>query len=153
MTQDQRPTKPTQQSPEKGNEIDPRQKEPIGPGGDRAGIDQPGAVTSKNPGHTNPSHNTPGHTRQDEPGQQELGQPGQAQTQSYPGVKGPKALNLQHDSDMDRKQVAQVEGGAETRVGNAQSGLKPHEATSSPLQPGDDSPGRVGKSKESRNDQ
>src|SRR5690554_4295126 len=97
MQQDQKPAKPSQHNPEEGNATDPRRKEPIGPGGDRAGIDEPGTPARKNPGHANPSHNTPGHTRRDEPRQRDLGRPGQGQTQSYPGIKGPKALDLQQD--------------------------------------------------------
>lgn len=113
MNQNRKPTKPSQQNPEQGNEIDPIQREPIGPGGDHAGIDKPGAPTKKNPGHTNPSHNTPGHVRRDQPRQQEQGQPGQEQTQSYPGIKGPKTRELQRDSAIDRDEAEQVKDNAE----------------------------------------
>lgn len=120
MQQDSKPAKPSQQDPEKGNEIDPRQKEPYGPEGYRSGIDDPGSPTSKNPGHTNPSHNTPGHIRQDQPGQQDAGQPGQDQTQSYPGIKGPKARDLQQDSAIDAKEVEQVKGGVKKTENTSQ---------------------------------
>jgi hypothetical protein len=53
------------QDPEKGNELNPRLKEPASPGLYLSGMDEPGKPTKKNPGHTNPSHNTPGHVRQD----------------------------------------------------------------------------------------
>jgi hypothetical protein len=105
MTQNHKPEPPSQQDPEKGNDIDPRQKEPASPGQYRSGIDGPGTPSKKNPGHTNPAHNTPGHARQDEPGQQDPGQPGQGRTQSYPGTKGPAAQALQEDSAMDKKQA------------------------------------------------
>ena len=114
MEQDRKPPKPSQQDPEQGNKTDPRLKEPYGPEGYRSGIDDPGAPTKKNPGHTNPAHNTPGQMRQDESGQQDLGQPGQGQTQSYPGIKGPKARELQHDSAIDRKEVEEVEKDVDT---------------------------------------
>lgn len=95
MDQDKKAAKPSQQDPEQGNEVDPRLKEPYGPEGYRSGVDEPGVPTSKNPGQTNPARNTPGKMRQDEPGQQDKGKPGQDQTMSYPGVKGPEALELQ----------------------------------------------------------
>lgn len=125
MTQDQKPEHPSQQDPGQGNEIDPRQKEPIGPGGDRGGIDKPGAPTSKNPGHTNPSHNTPGHTRQDQPGQQDKGTPGQGQTQSYPGIKGPATHDLEQDNAMDKQEAEQVKHSAEKKGGTDQNELHP----------------------------
>jgi hypothetical protein len=105
MTAKQKSDRPAQQNPEQGNEIDPRLKEPASPGQYRSGIDGPGESSKKNPGHTNPAHNTPGHDRQDEPGQQDKGHPGQGQTQSYPGIKGPEAHALQQDSAMDKKQA------------------------------------------------
>lgn len=114
MEQDRKPTKPSQQGPEQGNEIDPRLKEPYGPEGYRSGIDDPGAPTKKNPGHANPAHNTPGQMRQDQSGQQDLGQPGQGQTQSYPGIKGPKARELQHDSAIDKEEVKAVKKNVDT---------------------------------------
>lgn len=111
MKQDHKPAKPSQQDPEQGNEINPSLKEPYGPAGFRSGMDDPGPPTKKNPGHTNPSHNTPGHVRQDQVGQQEPGEPGQGETQSYPGIKGPKARDLQHDSAIDKAEVESVRSG------------------------------------------
>lgn len=105
MTQNQKPKTPSQQDPEQGNEIDPRLKEPVGPGQQQSALDEPGHPRKKNPGHANPAHNTPGHTRQNQPGQQDPGQAGQGQTQSYPGIKGPKARALQEDSPPDKQQV------------------------------------------------
>lgn len=102
MKQDQKPENPSQQDPEQGNKIDPRLKEPVGPGQHHSDIGEPG---KKNPGHANPAHNTPGHTRQNQPGQQDPGQPGQGQTQSYPGIKGPKARALQEDSASAKEQA------------------------------------------------
>ncbi len=125
MEQDKKAARPSQTNPEQGNEVDPRQKEPYGPGGDRGGIDDPGSPAKKNPGQTNPAHNTPSRMRQDQAGQQDLGQPGQDQTQSYPGTKGPKTHDLQQDSAIDAKEAAQVKGGVNTkkqsagRAGNA----------------------------------
>lgn len=116
MDQNKKPVKPSQQDPEQGNNVDPRLKEPYGPEGYRSGIDDPGSPTGNNPGHTNPAHNTPGQVRQDQPGQQDRGQPGQAQTQSYPGIKGPKARDLQQDSTIDKEQVREVRGGVEKNV-------------------------------------
>lgn len=103
MTQDHTPKKPPRQDPEKGNEADPRLKEPYGPEGYRSGREEPGHPTKKNPGHANPAHNTPGQVRQNQPGQQERGHPDQGQTQSYPGLKGPKTAALQNDEAMDRE--------------------------------------------------
>src|SRR5690606_12027454 len=120
MSNDQKPAKPSQQNPEQDNAINPRLKEPIGPGGDRGGVDEPGSSASKNPGQTNPAHNTPRHVREDHARQHDLGQPGQGQTQSYPGVKGPKAHELRHDSDIDREGVEQVRGAPETRINERQ---------------------------------
>lgn len=128
MTQDQKPANPSQQNP-----------------------DLPGNQGKKNAGHTNPAHNTPGQTRQDQPGQQDLGQPGQDETQSYPGIKGPKARDLQQDSAIDKQEAEQVKGGAKTRVDSGQSNPNPQAAPSSPLKPKDDTPVPLGK--ESRNDQ
>ncbi len=105
MKQDQRPGKPSQQDPERGNKIDPRLKEPYGPEGYRSGIDDPGHPTKKNPGHTNPTHNAPGHIRQNQPGQQDPGHPGQGQTQSYPGIKGAKARELQQDKPLKKEET------------------------------------------------
>ncbi|MCC2597480.1 hypothetical protein LKR43_14165 [Pusillimonas sp. MFBS29] len=70
---------------------------------------------SSNPGQANPAHNTPRHLRKDEAGQHDKGEPGQGQTQSYPGVKGPKAHELSRDHENDREQVEQVRGAPETR--------------------------------------
>lgn len=123
MTQDQKSKNPSQQDPEQGNEIDPRQREPVGPGGDRGSMDEPGAPTSKNPGHTNPSHNTPGHTRHDQPGQQDKGTPGQGQTQSYPGIKGPGAHDLEQDNAIDKQEAEQVKHSAEKKGGTAHNEL------------------------------
>jgi hypothetical protein len=52
--------------------------------------------------------------RQDQPGQEDLGQPGQGQTQSYPGIKGPKTQDLQQDSAMDREQAQAVDKSVDT---------------------------------------
>lgn len=109
MRQDKKPAQPSQQDPEQGNEVDPRLKEPYGPEGYRSGIDEPGSSSSKNPGQANPAHNTPGRIRQDQPGQHDLGEPGQAQTQSYPGIKGPKARELQHDGIVENDQATKDE--------------------------------------------
>jgi len=120
MDQNKKPVKPSQQDPEQGNNVDPRLKEPYGPEGYRSGIDEPGSPTRNNPGHTNPAHNTPGQVRQDQPGQQDLGQPGQAQTQSYPGIKGPEARDLEQDSAIDKEQVREVKGDVGKNVGTGQ---------------------------------
>ncbi|SHG77970.1 hypothetical protein [Pollutimonas bauzanensis] len=112
MEQNQKPAHPSQQNPEQGNIRDVRQNEPANPDRHQSDPDLPGAHGKKNAGHANPAHNTPGHTRQDQPGQQEQGQPGQGETQSYPGIKGPKARDLQEDSAIDKEQVEQVKGGA-----------------------------------------
>lgn len=93
---------PAQQDPEKGNDIDPRLKEPAGPGQYRSGMDDPDHPAKSNPGQANPAHNTPGHIRRDQPGQHDQGHPAQKKTQSYPGIMGRKARALkEHDGDGD----------------------------------------------------
>jgi hypothetical protein len=72
-----------------------------------------------------PSHNTPGHTRQDQPGQQDKGTPGQGQTQSYPGIKGPAAHELEQDNAMDKQEAEQVKHSAEKKGGTDQNELHP----------------------------
>lgn len=93
--------KPTPESSEQGDDLDARLNEPYGPGQYRSGIDEPGEPTKKNPGHNNPRHNTPGHDRHDKPVGEETPaatSPGQDQTASYPGLKGPKARELAQNS-------------------------------------------------------
>jgi len=79
---------------DEGDEINPRLETPASPGQYRSGVDDPGNPNKKNPGHTNAAHNTPGHQRKDQPGRQNTAQPGQAQSQSYPGIAGKKARAL-----------------------------------------------------------
>src|SRR5690606_36121135 len=124
MTQNQKPASPSRQDPEQGNEVDPRLKEPVGPGQYPSDIDSPDNPGKKNPGHANPAHNTPGHDRKNQPGQQDPGQPGQGQTQSYPGIKGPKVHALQEDEAMNRKQA---KGSVEQ--GSSSSTFKPQDDT------------------------
>ncbi|MFW7343691.1 hypothetical protein V0R37_19360 [Pollutimonas sp. H1-120] len=179
MTQDQKPKTPSQ-DPEQGNEIDPRLKEPASPGQYRSGIDEPGKPSKKNPGHANPAHNTPGHARQDEPGQQDPGQPSQGRTQSYPGIKGPKARALEEDSPMSKEQaesgikkdprselglkspIKESEGASQRMNRQESQGRKatqfngnpnPQGAHSSALKPKDDTPAKLDKSEGPRNDQ
>lgn len=64
---------PSRQEPEKGNDVDPRLKEPAGPGLYLSGMDEPGKPSKKNPGHTNPDHNSPGHVRRDAPASAQRG--------------------------------------------------------------------------------
>jgi hypothetical protein len=114
MKQDKKPANPSQQN-----------------------TDPPGNQGKKNAGHTNPAHNTPGQTRQDQPGQQDPGQPGQGETQSYPGIKGPKARDLQQDSTTDK---GQAKGSAAKKVnaahrGAANTGGSMTERTNEPPEP------------------
>ncbi|RTZ40937.1 hypothetical protein EKL30_14670 [Candidimonas sp. SYP-B2681] len=171
MEQNKRTGKRPQPDLEQGNEMDPRVKESYGPGGDRAGIDGPGVPTKKNPGQTNPAHNTPSHMRQDQPNQQDLGQSGQGQTQSYPGIKGPKTHDLQQDSTMDEEQAKASEEAVDTvrrKEGNAKhdaqeaEGKKatqfdgnpnPQGAPSSTFGPKDDTPMKLEKTDGPRDDQ
>ncbi len=97
--------KPSQQDPEKGNEMDPRLKEPYGPAGYRSGLEDPDEPSKQNPGQVNPGHNTPGHARRDQPGQQDIGKPGQGKTQSYPGIMGSKARALREDEKINEEEV------------------------------------------------
>jgi hypothetical protein len=127
MTQNPRSVKPSQQDPEQGNEIDPRRREPIGPDGERGGIDDLDAPSNKNPGHTNPSHNTPGHVRQDQPGQHDTGEPGQGQTQSYPGIRGPKVKALEQDDAIDKKEAEKVKHSADKKTDTAEGELDPRQ--------------------------
>ena len=107
MTQDQKHQKPARQKPSQDKEI-VRLKETVGPERYQSDVDDPGHPRRKNPGHANPAHNTPGHDRQDVAGQQDAGKPGQGQTQSYPGIQGPKTRALQEDSAMNRDQAQEV---------------------------------------------
>lgn len=90
---------PARQDPETGNDVDPGQKEPAGPGRYSSGIDDPDHPTERNPGHANPAHNTPGHVRRDQPGQSDQGHPAQGKTQTYPGIMGRKARALKERDD------------------------------------------------------
>lgn len=124
MAQDQKPANTSQQNPEHGNATNPRENDPASRGQKQSGLDLPGNSGKKNPGHANPAHNTPGHIRQNQPGQQDLGHPGQGETQSYPGIKGPKAHELQQDSAIGAEQVKdrgkKIADTAQRKVGNAE---------------------------------
>lgn len=98
MEQNQKPIKPS----EPGNDTEPGLKKDYRPGGHRSDIHNPDQAVEENPGQANPAHNTPGHIRKDEPGQHDKGHPGQARTQSYPGIKGPDARALEEDDPTDK---------------------------------------------------
>ncbi|MGB3288094.1 MAG: hypothetical protein WBA83_02340 [Burkholderiaceae bacterium] len=110
MTKQRKNSNPPRQDPEQGNAVDPRNKEPAGPGQYLSGVDEPGRPSKKNPGQANPAHNTPGQIRRDEPGQHDTGLPEQAQTQSYPGIKGPKTHALEEDEAINKKTPGDNQG-------------------------------------------
>lgn len=127
MTHDQKSVNPSQQNPTQGNATNPRENGLAHPGQKQSGLDLPDNSGKKNPGHANPAHNTPGHIRQNQPGQQDPGRPGQGETQSYPGIKGPKAHELQQDSPVGAEQVKEgrkkIADAAQPNAGNAKDDI------------------------------
>lgn len=103
MEQNHKPNKLSKQDQKVDNKTDPQIKELYDSGGDSSAIEDPEQLAQANPGQLNPAHNTPGQARKDQPGQQDPGHPGQDQTQSYPGIQGPKARELGEDLIIDKK--------------------------------------------------
>lgn len=97
MEQNHKPNKLSKQDQKVDNKTDSRIKELYDAEGDSSAIEDPEQLAQANPGQLNPAHNTPGQARKDQPGQQDPGHPSQDQTQSYPGIQGPKARALRED--------------------------------------------------------